>query len=136
MTTTQLLEILNEKKDIPLQQLLNQLPNLTFVDLINSYLENKHVTKSQLIQKTNLDRTYAYQIMNGTKLPSQDKVIQLALALELDLHNTNILLTLSDNKSLYPKLKRDALIIFCINNNYSVIKTNELLYEYHFSILE
>ena len=49
--------------------------------------------------------------------------------------DTNILLTLSQYKSLYPKIKRDALIILCINKQYSVMKTNELLDEYGFEIL-
>lgn len=134
MNTTQLLDILNETDN--LDDILEKIPDLSFSLLLESFCERAHMTKSDLIKKTTLDRTYAYQIINNTKNPSQDKVIQLALALSLNLHDTNLLLTLSNNKSLYPKLKRDAVIIFCINKKYSVIETNELLDEYQYSILQ
>lgn len=136
MTTTEILNILQRDKNLSLEDLLNELPNLTFSLLLDTFCEQKSISKSQLIKKTTLDRTYAYQIMNETKTPSQDKVIQLALGLNLNLHDTNMLLTLSNNKSLYPKIKRDALIIFCIHHQYTVIQTNELLQDYQFPILE
>lgn len=136
MTTTQILDILDQNKDIAFESLFEELPNLTFPLLLETFCEKQQMKKSELILKTTLDRTYAYQIMNGTKLPSQDKVLQLCLALNLDLHDTNLLLTLSHNQSLYPKIKRDALIIFAISHHYSVMQTNELLEEYQFPILK
>ncbi|MDD8049612.1 MAG: helix-turn-helix transcriptional regulator [Thomasclavelia sp.] len=83
-----------------------------------------------------MSRTYAYQIINGTKMPSKDKVIALAIALKCDLHETNNLLNLSNNGNLYSKVKRDALIIKSLNNKYSVEKTNILLDEYNLEILK
>lgn len=136
MTTIELINILNNNKNINLNELLNQIPDLTFCDYLESLCQQKQYNKSSLIKKTTLDRTYAYQIFNGMKNPSQDKVIQIALALSLDLHDTNNLLMLSNNKCLYPKIKRDALIILCINKHYDVFKTNELLDEYQFDILK
>jgi hypothetical protein len=136
MTTIQLLDILNQNKNISLDDLLKKMPDLTFKGFIETLMIDRKITKSELIKRTTLDRTYAYQIFNASKKPSQDKVIQLSLALQLNIHDTNILLTLSDNKSLYPKIKRDALIILCLNRHYSVIETNELLDEYHFKILD
>lgn len=136
MTTTQILDKLDQNKDIAFESLFEELPNLTFPLLLETFCEKQQMKKSELILKTTLDRTYAYQIMNGTKLPSQDKVLQLCLALNLDLHDTNLLLTLSHNQSLYPKIKRDALIIFAISHHYSVMQTNELLEEYQFPILK
>ena len=135
MTTTQLLNILKQNKNISLNDLLKEIPDLTFTDYLESLLEQHNISKGDIIQQTALDRTYAYQIMNGTKNPSQDKVIQIALALKLNLHDTNVLLTLSKNESLYPKVKRDALIIFCIDKHYTVMQTNQLLDEYHYDIL-
>lgn len=136
MTTIELLKILNENKDISIDELLLKIPDLHFTDYIETLLEDKKMSKSVLIERSTLDRNYAYQILNGTKNPSQDKIIMLALALQLDLHDTNNLLTLSSNKVLYPKIKRDALIIYCLNKHYDVIKTNEMLDEFHYKILQ
>ena len=136
MTTIELLDILKQNTNLCIEDLLKKIPNLTFVDYLDTLCEHKQISKSDIIKKTTLDRTYAYQIFNGSKIPSSDKVIQIALALSLNLHDTNNLLTLSKNKCLYPKLKRDALLILCINRGYTVLKTNELLDEYHFEILK
>lgn len=95
----------------------------------------KKITKSQLIQYSNLDRTYGYQILNGTKKPSRIKVIQIALSLQLTYQETNNLLSLSNNGSLYPKVKFDAIILLALKNHYSVMETNLLLDNYHLPIL-
>ncbi|MCD7892913.1 MAG: hypothetical protein LUG60_04345 [Erysipelotrichaceae bacterium] len=135
MTTTELLNILNDNKDISLTELLEKIPDINFVDYLEMLLETHHTSKAQIIKLSTLDRTYAYQIFDGTKNPSQNKVLMISLAFHLDLHDTNVLLTLSKNQTLYPKIKRDALIIFAINHQYDVIKTNDLLHEYNYEIL-
>ncbi len=135
MTTIELLNILNENKDISFNELLDQIPDINFIDYLQMLLETHHVSKAQIIQSSTLDRNYAYQIFDGRKHPSQNKVLMISLAFHLDLHDTNVLLTLSKNQNLYPKIKRDALIIFAINHQYDVLKTNEILDEYGFELL-
>jgi predicted transcriptional regulator len=135
MTTIELLNLINND-NISIDELLNQIPDLTFHDYLEYLLDEKNMTKSQLIKDSILNREYAYQIFKEFRHPNQDKVIKIALSLKLDLHDTNNLLTLSKNQVLYPKIKRDALIILCINKHYSVMDTNLLLDEYHFPILE
>ena len=136
MTTIELLTILNQNKDISFHELLRKIPEISFTDYLEMLLEREGISKSEFIKRTNLERTYAYQIINGTRLASKDKVLQCAFALKLDLHDTNVLLTLSNNQNLYPKIKRDALIIFGINRQYNLLKMNDLLDEYQFSILD
>lgn len=136
MTTIELLDILNQNQNIPFQELLQKIPEISFTNYLQMLLDTHHVSKSEFIKKTNLERTYGYQIMNGTRVPSKDKVLQCAFALSIDLHDTNVLLTLSSNQNLYPKIKRDALIIFGINHHYNLMKINELLDEYHYPIIE
>lgn len=136
MTTIELLDILNQNKDVSFQELFEKIPDITFVAYLQMLLDTRHIKIADFIRKTNIERTYAYQILNGTRNPSKNKVLQCAFALSLDLHDTNILLTLSFNESLYPKVKRDALIIFGINHHYDLFKMNELLDEYNFKIIE
>ena len=63
-------------------------------------------------------------------------MIQLSLGLSLDLRMTNNLLSLSNNGMLYPKVKRDALLIYCVENHKSVYETNECLMEYGLELLD
>ena len=120
ISTTQLLDIINKNEHLTLETLLKQVPEINFVDYLEALLAKKNMSKSILINKANLHRTYAYQIFNGTKIPSRNKVIQLALAMQLDIRETNNLLSLSNNGYLYPKVKFDAAILLALKNKFMV----------------
>lgn len=132
--TTQLLELLNQ--NMPLENILDLLPDLDFVSYLEACLEKKGLKKNEVIAKTNMQKNYAYQICNGTKKGSKDKIIQLALVMQLDLHDTNNLLSLSDNGLLYAKVKKDAILIYALQHHYDLFKTNELLVAHGFDALE
>lgn len=134
--TERLLKILDDNESITINQIMKEFPDMTFVAYLESMMEKKKMTKSELVHRSNLSRTYVYQIINGTRVPGKDKVIQLAFALHLNLNETNHLLMLSNNGSLYPKIKRDAIIIYAINHHLSILDTNELLSDYNMPILE
>lgn len=134
ISTTQLITLLNQ--NTPLDDILEILPDLDFVSYLEACLEKKDLKKSEVIEKTNLQKNYAYQICNGTKKGSKEKIIQLALAMHLDLHDTNNLLSLSDNGLLYAKVKKDAILIYALQHHYDLYQTNELLLAHGFEILD
>lgn len=134
VSTTELLKLLNEQQ--PLDKIIQKIPELDFVSYLEACFEKQGVKKSVAINRTNMQKNYAYQICNGTKQGSKDKIIQLALALNLDIHDTNNLLSLSNNGSLYPKIKKDAILIYALNHHYDLFKTNELLIDHGFDALD
>lgn len=136
ISTTQLLDIIKSDENLTLEQLLLQVPEIDFVTYLETLLLKKDVSKSELIKMTNLHRTYAYQIFNGQKKPSRSKIIQIALALQLDIRETNNLLSLSDNGYLYPKVRYDAIILYALEHKKSIIDTNLILDMYESPILE
>lgn len=136
ISTTQLLDIIKSDENLTLEQLLLQVPEIDFVTYLETLLLKKDVSKSELIKMTNLHRTYAYQIFNGQKKPSRSKIIQIALALQLDIRETNNLLSLSDNGYLYPKVRYDAIILYALEHKKSIIDTNLILEMYELPILE
>lgn len=134
ISTAQLITLLNQ--NTPLDDILEILPDLDFVSYLEACLEKKDLKKSEVIEKTNLQKNYAYQICNGTKKGSKEKIIQLALAMHLDLHDTNNLLSLSNNGLLYAKVKKDAILIYALQHHYDLYQTNELLLAHGFEILD
>lgn len=136
ISTTQLLDMIKSDRDLTIEQLLLQVPEINFVTYLETLLLKKDVSKSELIKMSNLHRTYAYQIFNGQKKPSRSKIIQIALALQLDIHETNNLLSLSDNGYLYPKVRYDAIILYALDHKKSIIDTNIILDMYELPILE
>lgn len=68
-----------------------------------------------------------HQLFNGTRKPSRDKVIQLAFGFGLDMEQTQQLLKAAQKSPLYPKIKRDAAILYCIMHEFDFVKTQKLL---------
>ena len=80
---------------------------------LNQLLEEKSLKKSTVIKNSELNEIYGYQIFSGKRIPSRDKLISISFGLEL---------------SLEEKQKRDSLLIWGKNHQFSIYQINELLY--------
>ena len=98
-----------------------------FHAFISGICEEKGEIPEHVIKRSAIDRTYGHQLFNGTRKPSRDKVIQLAIGLELDFSETQKLLQVGQKSILYPKIKRDAAIIHCIKNKKEINETQAVL---------
>ncbi len=99
----------------------------TFNVYINNLCESTGQVPEQIIKRAAIERTYGHQLFNGRRKPSREKVIQLAFGLHLDVNGTQKLLQIAQKNSLYPKIKRDAAILFCIHNQKDIFETQALL---------
>lgn len=107
----------------------------SFFQYLNDYMEKLSITKSELIKKSNLHRNYGYEIINGKKLPSRDKVIAISIGLQLNIEETQRFLKISGNRELYPRDKKDAYIIYGITQKMSIFDINEFLFDKGFHTL-
>ena len=102
--------------------------NFTLAEYLNKLLQERNLTKSELIKRSQLDTTYVYRVFSGvTKKPARTNVIALALALELSPKETNYLLYYAGVEKLYVRNEWDSIIFFALENHLSVNETNELL---------
>lgn len=107
----------------------NSMINKTLSQYLCDLLEEKHLKKSDIIRKGELNESYAYQMFSGVKsTPSKDKLICLSIGMDLSVDETNSLLKLAGLSPLYPRIKRDSIIIINMNNKKSVVEINEELY--------
>lgn len=97
----------------------------------NQLLKEKNLTIGQLVVRTTLSQSYLYQIASGTRRPGRDNAIILAFAMNLNLEQTQKLLRYSNNAILYPKVRRDAVIICCINCQMTYIQAHDILLEHY-----
>lgn len=111
------------------QQLASSSPVQSFQDYLISEMNRQNISSAELIRRAEIQRNYGYQILNGQKHPSRDKVISLCLALSLSVTDTQRVLTLANTSILYPKKQRDSILIFCINNRLTVADTNKVLFD-------
>lgn len=98
-------------------------------------LKKKRLKKADVARDSELNRQYVYQIFDGTKTPSRDKLIAIAFGLHLSDKETQTMLKLSGNRELYVRDRRDAVILFSLQRNMDIHKTNDLLYNHGFTLL-
>lgn len=138
-STDELLKILKSTRDYSefLKEEIDELYFSSISEYLEILLSQKKLKKGDVINRANLDKSYAYQIFNGNKTnPSRDKLIMLAFGMELNLEETRKLLKISNVSDLYIRNPRDSAIIFCIENKLDLMRTNEKLDELSLSPLE
>lgn len=102
---------------------------------LNIMLSKRGVSKAEVVRGSLLSRAYVYQIFSGEKMPSRDKLIAIAFGLRLSGEETQALLKLSRYRELYARDERDAIILFALQRNKSILETNDLLFELGYKIL-
>lgn len=104
-------------------------------EYLNALLEQKKVSRADVVRGSLLDRTYVYQIFSGEKTPSRDKLIAIAFGLCLSDDETQKMLKLSGNRELYARDVRDALILFALQRKKNIFEINELLIDHNLTVL-
>ena len=114
-------------------ELLKELDNTSD---INQYLSTnrdelieQNVAKylNELLEKKE-NLTKSNDIFRGEKSnPSRNKLLQIAFAMSLDLETTQKLLKIAKVGILYPRIKRDSIIIFALNKNLDFFECENLL---------
>ena len=94
-------------------------------------LEDKGLTKVDVIRQSHIERRYAYHIFSGTKQdPSRNKVLAFANAMNLNLAETQTLLQHSRHCQLCPRSPADSIIISAIHQRLDVPQTNAILKQF------
>lgn len=104
-----------------------QMQPLPFHQYINLLCESKGVLPAHVIAKSGVERTFGHQLFNGTRNPSRDKVLQLAFGFEMDYQEVKELLNAARKRALHPRIQRDAVLIYALENKHSLDDTQATL---------
>lgn len=93
----------------------NAPPVLT--DILSKYIDEKKLSKADVIRILNVDRNYGYQMLNGTRSPTRNCLIQIALILKLDAEQISYLLRLAGKSPLYVRNLVDARVFYAVKHD-------------------
>lgn len=129
LTTTQILSMIRRTANFSkIDQVLRDEPALPeFSHVLYDIMARNDLKARDVIAEVGMERSYFYHILNGTKTPSRNIVLRICFSVRATLEETNRLLLLSAQGSLYAKIRRDAAIIFCIEKKYTMKDANEFL---------
>ena len=96
-------------------------------EYIQTMMAQKNVTKSALLKNVNLSKSFFYEILSGKKMPSRNNFLQLLISLGAAFDECQQALRACNYSPLYARNRWDAIIIYCIENNHSLVETNIML---------
>ena len=88
----------------------------SFSEYFNEYVGAHDLELPPIIRKSNLDRGYFYNIVNGDKKPGRDKVLCICIGAGMDVKHLNRGLRIAKYTKLDPKDERDLRIRFAVQN--------------------
>lgn len=135
--TKELMEVLEGSSSIAdvLHEYESSVNNPPLNEYLARMLQAYGRTPVQLIHRTCLSKSFVYQILDGTRVPGRDVLLRMAFAIGLNLDETQRLLTIAGRGVLYPRVRRDAVVIFCLRKHRTLEQANDLLEEIGESLL-
>ena len=127
MQSTQELEhaIRESKEPSILKEDVFSMPDLTAY--LNGLLQEHHLTVQDIVVRCNLDRSYGYQLFNGTRNPTRNFLLRLALLLNLEEAVAQRLLNLAGRQPLYARNRRDAAVLYSLSHGLTLEEAEALL---------
>ena len=97
-------------------------------ELLNQLFLKTDLTKAELARRSGVSAVYLHQLFAGRRNPSRDRVLCLAIGLSATLENTQELLRRCGLAELYPKDRRDAIILYGIAHQDSLQEVHDRLF--------
>ena len=94
---------------------------------LNNLLHEHGLTVQDVVVGCNLDRSYAYQLFNGTRKPTRDFLLKLSFLLGLPDHEVQRLLKIAGRQPLYARNRRDAAVLYGLTHGLTLEETDGLL---------
>lgn len=97
-------------------------------ELLNTLFQKRSISKAALAKQSGMSEVYLHQVFAGRRSPSRNRLICLCFGLSATLEETQELLKQCALAQLYPKNKRDAIIMYGLVNGISLFDVNDKLF--------
>lgn len=99
----------------------------SFSQRLGELMERRGVKASELAELSLMSRSYVYQLCSGEREPGRDVVLRLALFLRAGIPETQRLLRAAGRGMLYPRVRRDAILLYALREELEIYAVDELL---------
>ncbi len=96
---------------------------------LNKALQKSTRKTRDILRDLSISRSYYYKIINATSKPFRDVLIELLIALRVDIYDVQEILEANDYLGLDYRIKRELIVIYVIVHGKCTMELNELLYD-------
>lgn len=97
-------------------------------ELLNRLFQKRRISKATLAKRSGTSEVYLHQVFSGRRSPSRSRLLCLCFGLNASLEETQELLKQCGFAQLYPKDRRDAIILYGILNGMDLFGVNDKLF--------
>ncbi|MGN0563506.1 MAG: helix-turn-helix domain-containing protein [Candidatus Heritagella sp.] len=97
-------------------------------ELLNTLFQKRHISKAALAKQSGMSEVYLHQVFAGRRTPSRSRLLCLCFGLSATLEETQELLKQSGQAQLYPKNRRDVIIMYGLLNGITLFEVNDRLF--------
>ena len=111
-TTDDLTQELMEQADLDRYITENEayFAEMDLISVLTRLYKKCGLSKAELARQSGMSAVYLHQVFSGRRKPSRDRLLCLCIGMGAGLESVQQLLKRVGYSSLYPKLKRDAII--------------------------
>ena len=102
--------------------------NESVADLLNQLFTSKNISKAALAKQAGMSEIYLHQIFAGRRNPSRNRLLCICYGLGASPEETQELLKHCGLAQLYPRLRRDAIILYGLVHGISLFEINDKLF--------
>ncbi len=130
-TTDELRSALMESPDLDtfLEENEDRFIRRNIQELLKELFLKTDLSKAELARRSGVSTVYLHQLFSGRRTPSRDRLICLAIGLSATLEETQQLLRRAGQAELYPRDRRDAILIYGIVQREDLQKVNSQLFD-------
>ena len=97
-------------------------------ELLDQLYQKRRISKATLAKQSGMSEVYLHQVFSGRRNPSRNRLLCLCFGLNASLEETQELLKQCGFAQLYPKDRRDAIILYGILNGMDLFAVNDKLF--------
>lgn len=134
---------MQDKKTDDLRQELMNAPNIetylqnnrialaerSIAELLMEYYGKQTDTKAVLAKRSGMSEVYLHQVFSGRRKPSRDRLLCLCIGMHLTMQDTQKLLKRAAFAPLYPRSRRDSIVIYGITHHIALDEINDTLFQ-------
>ncbi len=99
-------------------------------DYLNELLAEKGLKRADVIRASGVNGTVVYDIFAGKSRPGRDNAVMLAFGLQCTWREAQRLLRLAGVSELWPKVRRDAIVLWCLKSGLTREECDDQLYHF------
>lgn len=97
-------------------------------EMLNTLFQKHRISKAALARLSGMSEVYLHQVFAGRRNPSRSRLLCLCFGLDATVEETQMLLKHCGHAQLYPKNRRDAIILYGLANNMDLFDVNDKLF--------